>query len=119
MHIEMLIGKLHQAVVTQCDLHYHGSITIDADLLEAAHFLPHQKVDVYNINNGLRFTTYTIAGPAGSGIIGINGAAARLCSVGDQVIIVAYGSFTPEEAREHLPTVVLLDAHNRPAGLGT
>jgi len=119
MHLEMLIGKLHQAVVTQCDLHYHGSITIDADLLEAAHILPHQKVDVYNINNGQRFTTYTIQGPAGSGIIGINGAAARLCSVGDRVIIVAYGSFTPAEALAHVPTVILLNENNVSLGTAT
>lgn len=118
MQIEMLIGKLHQASVTQRDLHYQGSITIDSDLLDAAKILPYQKVDIYNINNGERFTTYTLPGKRGSKVIGINGAAARLCCVSDRVIIVAYGTFSPEEAKGHEPVVVLLNEHNEIVGQG-
>jgi aspartate 1-decarboxylase len=118
MQIEMFVGKLHQAAVTQCDLHYQGSITIDAELLEAAGILPHQKVDIYNINNGARFSTYTLPGRSGSKVIGINGAAARLCEVGDRVIIVAFGLFEREELRDHQPKVILLNDQNEITGEG-
>ncbi len=118
MQIEMFTGKLHQATVTQCDLTYQGSITIDADLLEASGILPYQKVDIYNINNGARFSTYTLPGRSGSKVIGINGAAARLAQVGDRVIIVAFGYFEREELRDHKPKVVLLSDKNEIVGEG-
>lgn len=118
MQIEMFIGKLHKATVTQCDLQYQGSVTIDADLLVAAGILPYQRVDIYNINNGQRFSTYTLPGKSGSGVIGINGAAARLCSVGDRVIIVAFGTFERDEIKDHQPKVVLLNEKNQIIGEG-
>jgi aspartate 1-decarboxylase len=118
MQIEMFTGKLHQAVVTQCDLHYQGSITIDAELLVAAGILPYQRVDIYNVNNGNRFSTYTLPGKSGSKVIGINGAAARLCNVGDRVIIVAFGTFDRQEIKDHQPKVVLLNDKNEIVGEG-
>lgn len=118
MQIEMFTGKLHQATVTQCDLNYQGSITIDADLLEQAGILPYQKVDIYNINNGQRFSTYTLPGRSGSKTIGVNGAAARLAAVGDRVIIVAFGYFEREELRDHQPKVLLLNEKNEVVGEG-
>lgn len=112
MQVELLVGKIHSAVVTQCDLRYQGSITIDRDLMEAAGFLLHQRVDIYNINNGERFSTYVIEGKRGSGIIAVNGAAARLCQVGDKIIVVAYGIFSREEALLHKPQVLVLNDRN-------
>jgi len=112
MQLTMLKAKIHRATVTQCDLHYEGSITIDQRLLEAAGILPYEQVDVLNINNGARFTTYAITGAAGSGIIGINGAAARLCQAGDKVIICAYAAMTEDEARDHRPGIVLMGEKN-------
>lgn len=112
MLLTLLKAKLHRARVTQTDLHYEGSISIDAELLERAGILPHEQVDVLNINNGARFTTYAIEAPAGSKTIGINGAAARLAQPNDQVIIIAYGQLPAEEARNYRPTVVLLDEDN-------
>lgn len=109
----LLLGKIHRATVTQAELDYEGSITVDQDLLEAAGILPHERVEVYDITTGARISTYTIAGERGSGTIGINGAAARLIHPGDLVIIVAYGLFDEEEARRHRPKVVLLDEQNR------
>ncbi len=106
-------AKIHRARVTQADLDYVGSITIDADLLDAAGILPYEQVDVYDITNGHRLTTYALAGERGSGVIGMNGAAARLVQPGDLVIIVAYGVFDEEEAKRHRPTVVLVDENNR------
>jgi aspartate 1-decarboxylase len=114
MQLTLLKGKIHRATVTQCDLHYEGSISIDAALLERSGILPHEQVDVLNINNGERFTTYTIAAPAGSGVIGINGAAARLAQKGDLVIIVAYARMEEAEARNWQPRVLVVDANNRP-----
>jgi aspartate 1-decarboxylase len=108
----MMKAKLHRARVTQTDLNYEGSISIDTDLLDRAGILPHEQVDVLNINNGARFTTYAIEAPRGSKLIGINGAAARLVQRDDQVIIVAYGQMPAEQARNYSPTVVLLDEHN-------
>ena len=113
MNLTMLKGKIHRATVTQCDLHYEGSITVDADLLKASGILVNEQVDVLNITNGARFTTYAIPGEAGSGIIGINGAAARLCQKGDLVIICAYASMSEEEAKRHLPKIVLLNHDNK------
>ncbi len=112
MNLTMLKGKIHRAAVTQCDLHYEGSITIDTDLLKASGILTNEQVDVLNITNGARFTTYAIPGAAGSGIIGINGAAARLCQKGDLVIICAYASMSAEEAKTFLPKIVLLGEGN-------
>lgn len=112
MHLTMMKTKLHRAAVTQADLHYEGSISIDADLLKAAGILPHEQVDVLNINTGDRFTTYAIEAPRGSKTFGINGAAARLAQVGDRIIVVAYAAMDAEEARNFEPTVVLLDEKN-------
>ena len=112
MQLTMLKTKLHRGTVTQTDLHYEGSITIDIALLEEAGILPYEQVDVLNINNGQRFTTYAIVGKRGTGIIGINGAAARLAQPGDKVIICAFANFDAEEAKAHTPKVVLLDEEN-------
>ena len=114
MLLTLLKGKIHRATVTQCDLHYEGSISVDAGLLERAGILPHEQVDVLNINNGERFTTYAIAAPAGSGTIGINGAAARRAQKGDLVIIVAYARMKEAEARSFQPRVLLVDSNNKP-----
>ncbi len=105
--------KLHRATVTHADLHYEGSISIDSDLLEASGILPYEKVDILNINNGQRFTTYVIEAEKGSGEIKINGAAARLVHVGDLVIVVAYGLMDIKEARNFKPKVILLDCNNK------
>lgn len=113
MSITMLKAKIHRAKITQCDLSYEGSITIDEDLLEASGILPYEQVDVLNINNGARFTTYAIVGERGSGIIGVNGAAARLAQVEDLVIICAYESMSRQAAEEHNPTVLVMDENNR------
>lgn len=110
--LTLLKGKLHRATVTQADLHYEGSITIDQNLLDAAGILLYEQVDVLDIDNGNRLTTYTIPGERGSGIIGINGAAARLISPGDKVIIIAYAQMPASLAKSHQPTVVLLDDNN-------
>lgn len=113
MFRQVFLAKIHRAVVTQADLHYVGSITIDADLLDAAGILPGEKVDIYDITNGSRIATYTIPGPRGSGVIGINGAAAHHVNPGDLVIICAYGYATAEEILKVEPTVVLVDERNR------
>ena len=114
MLLTLLKGKIHRATVTQCDLNYEGSISVDAALLERSGILPHEQVDVLNINNGERFTTYAIAAPAGSGMIGINGAAARLAQKGDLVIIVAYARMEEAEAKTFQPRVLLVDSNNKP-----
>ena len=114
MQLTLLKGKIHRATITQCDLNYEGSISVDASLLERAGILAHEQVDVLNINNGERFTTYAIPAPAGSGSIGVNGAAARLAQKGDLVIIVAYARMEEAEAKSFQPRVVLVDAANRP-----
>ena len=114
MTVEMLKGKIHRATVTQAELHYVGSITVDLDLLEAAGILEYEKVQVVDIDNGSRFETYTIAGARGSGMICLNGAAARCVSVGDKVILMAYAQVTPQEIQEgHHPAVVCVDEENR------
>ncbi|ACO45690.1 aspartate 1-decarboxylase [Deinococcus deserti] len=109
----MFRAKIHRATVTQADLDYVGSVTIDQDLLDAADILVNEKVDIWNITNGNRLHTYALSGPRGSGVIGINGAAAHLMRPGDMVIIAAFGNFTEEEARVLEPKVVLVDARNR------
>jgi aspartate 1-decarboxylase len=109
----MLTGKIHRAAVTHADLNYVGSITVDSALLEAADILPGEKVSVVDITNGARLETYTIAGEAGSGVIGINGAAEHLVHVGDLVILIAYAQLTTEEARAFAPRIVHVDTANR------
>lgn len=109
----MMTGKIHRATVTQADLHYVGSVTVDADLLAAADLLPGQQVDIVDVTNGSRLTTYAIAGEAGSGQICINGAAAHLVHPGDVVILIAYGLMSDAEARTYEPHVVLVDSDNR------
>lgn len=114
MAITMLAGKIHRATVTQAELDYVGSITIDEDLLDAAHILEYQRVEIANVNTGERLATYTIAGERGSGIICLNGAAARCAQRGDKLIIMAYETVEPAEAHEHRPYVVFVDDDNRP-----
>jgi aspartate 1-decarboxylase len=114
----MLTSKIHRATVTQADLHYVGSVTVDQDLLDAADLLPGEKVAIVDVTNGARLETYVIPGPRGSGIIGINGAAARLVHVGDLVILIAYGVMDEQEARTRQPKVVFVDSENRVVGTG-
>ncbi len=114
----MMKSKIHRATVTQADLHYVGSVTIDADLMEAADLLPNEQVAIVDISNGARLETYTIAGPRGSGMIGINGAAARLVAPGDLVIIISYAQMQDAEARDHQPRIVHVDADNRIVRIG-
>ncbi len=109
----MLRAKLHRATVTEADLHYEGSCGIDATLLEQADMRPYERIELYNINNGERFTTYIIEAPAGSGTISLNGAAARKAQVGDLLIICTYGLLAEAALAEHRPKVLLLDEHNR------
>ena len=108
----MFKSKIHRAVITEADLHYEGSLTVDEELMEAADLLAYEKVSVVNINNGERFETYVIEGMRNSGVICLNGPAARLVQVGDKVIVIAYASVTPEEARVHTPVICHVDAHN-------
>lgn len=110
----MFHGKIHRATVTQAELNYMGSITIDEDLMEAAGILPGERVQIVNNNNGARLETYTICGERGSGVICLNGAAARLVQVGDKVIIIAYCQMTEEEAKNFVPKVVMVDENNKP-----
>ncbi len=107
----MLKSKIHRATVTDCDLHYVGSITIDADLLDAADILEHEQVHVVDVDNGARFETYTIAGERGSGTVQVNGAAARLVHRGDTIIVISYAQYDRAELREYEPTVVHVEAH--------
>jgi aspartate 1-decarboxylase len=113
----MMKSKIHRATVTEANLNYVGSITIDEDLMEAADLWENEKVQVVNINNGARLETYVIPGPRGSGVICLNGAAARHAQPGDKVIIISYALMNEEEARKHRPRIVLMDEANRPAGL--
>lgn len=113
MTITMLKAKIHRAVVVQAELNYVGSITIDAALMEAAGILEYEKVQIADVESGTRFETYVIAGEVGSGMICLNGAAARQVQVGDHVIIMAYADMTPEEARQAKPQVVFVDEKNR------
>lgn len=113
MLLSLLKCKIHRATVTDANLNYVGSITIDRDLMDAAGLLDHEQVSIVNINNGARFETYVIEGQRGTGTICLNGAAARLVQAGDLVIILAYGWMSPEEAQTHIPKVVMVDSHNR------
>ncbi len=108
----MLNGKIHRAVVTEADLNYVGSITIDQNILDAVGMLPNEKVHIVNNNNGARFETYIIAGERGTGVICVNGAAARLVQRGDVVIIISYAYVMNEEAKDHQPTVAIMNPDN-------
>ena len=114
MMITMLKSKLHRAVVTEADVNYVGSITIDKELMDKAGILEYEKVSVVDVENGQRFDTYVIAGEEGSRIICVNGAAARLVSVGDHIIIMAYRLIDEDKAKDHKPSVVFLDSNNNP-----
>ncbi|MEI5675975.1 MULTISPECIES: aspartate 1-decarboxylase [Nocardioides] len=114
----MMKSKIHRATVTQADLHYVGSVTVDEDLLDAADLLPGELVHIVDVTNGARLETYTIAGERGSGVIGINGAAAHLVHPGDLVILIAYAQVEDAEARELRPHVVFVDADNRVLATG-
>ncbi len=114
MLMTMLKGKIHRATVTQAELDYVGSITVDEDLLDAAGIHEYEQVQIVDINNGSRFETYTIAGERGSGVMCLNGAAARCVSVHDKIIVMSYAQMTPEEVKEHTPVVVFVDDDNRP-----
>ncbi len=113
MMVTLCKGKIHRATVTEANLNYEGSITIDKDLIEAAGLIPYEKVQVANISTGARLETYVIEGERGSGMICLNGAAARLGSKGDRIIIIAYGHFTEDEARAFKPTIVNVDENNK------
>lgn len=110
----LMKSKIHRATVTEANLNYVGSITIDEDLMETSDLMENEKVQIVNNNNGARLETYVIAGPRGSGVICLNGAAARLVQPGDTVIIISYAMMSQEEANVHQPTVVFVDEHNRP-----
>ena len=112
--VTMFKSKLHQMKVTEANLHYEGSITIDKELLDQAGILPYEKVQVVNITNGARLETYTIPGEKGSRVCCLNGAAARKTQVGDRIIVIAYAEMTPEEAQEYKPRVVIVDENNDP-----
>lgn len=113
MLIQVLKSKIHRVTVTEADLNYIGSITIDAALMEASGIVEHEKVHIVNINNGERFETYVIRGRRNSGTICLNGPAARKVQVGDCVIVIAYASMTPEEAKKHEPTIIFPNEKNR------
>jgi aspartate 1-decarboxylase len=113
MKRRMFLGKIHRARITHADLHYEGSVTIDADLMEAAGMLEHEEVHVWNVTRGTRLVTYTLRGPAGSGVICINGAAAHGNQPDDLVILATFGEMEDEEARAHRPKVVFVDEQNR------
>lgn len=120
MTMEMLKGKIHRATVVQAELNYVGSITVDQDLLDASGILEYAKVQIVDIDNGSRFETYTIAGERGSGMICLNGAAARCVSVGDKIILMSYAQMTPEEVKnDYHPNVVFVDEQNHIARVTT
>ena len=112
MNRTMFKSKIHRACVTQAELHYEGSLTVDEDLMDAADLLAYEKISVVNINNGERFETYVIPGKRGSKVMCLNGAAARKAMLGDRIIVISYATMTTEEARKYKPTVVLVDEHN-------
>lgn len=116
MTLEMLKGKIHRATVTQAELNYVGRITVDEELLEAAGILEYEKLQIVDVDNSSRFETYTICGQRGSGMICLNGAAARCVSVGDRIIIMAYAGLDAQEAKSHKPSVVFVDEQNRISG---
>jgi aspartate 1-decarboxylase len=113
MQRHLMKSKIHRATITSTDLHYEGSLTVDADLIEAADLVSYEEVQVVNVNNGARFSTYILPGPRGSGVLQLNGAAARQGLPGDIVIVISYGLYSEDEADEHVPTVVFVDGHNR------
>lgn len=113
MFIDILKSKIHLATVTHSELHYEGSLTIDENLMNLSNILPHEKVQVVNVNNGARFETYAIKGEKNSGTIGLNGPAARLGQVGDKIIIITYARMTPEEANVFVPKIIFLDGRNK------
>jgi aspartate 1-decarboxylase len=113
MYIEVLKSKIHRVKITQAELHYVGSITIDEDLMEAADLLPNEKVTIVNINNGERLETYVIKGERGSGMVCLNGPAARKAQVGDIVIIISYASVEKQEAKDVVPKIIFPDSNNR------
>lgn len=113
MTITILKAKIHRATVTQAELDYVGSITVDMDLLKQAGILEYEKVQIVDVNNGSRFETYTIAGERGSGVMCLNGAAARMVQTGDKIILMAYAQVTPEEASELRPTVLFVNEKNK------
>lgn len=113
MQIEVFKSKIHRATVTQAELHYIGSITLDEDLMDAANIIENEKVQILNINNGERFETYVIKGERNSGTVCLNGPAARKVQVGDTVIVVSYGIMDVEEAKQHKPTIIFPDENNR------
>lgn len=113
MHIEVLKSKIHRATVKASNLHYIGSVTIDEDLMDASNIIENEKVHIYDINNGERFETYVIKGDRGTGLIGINGAAARKVVVGDKVIIVSYASMEFEKAKSFRPAIIFPDDDNK------
>jgi len=108
----ILLSKIHRGIVTMRDLNYSGSITIDKNLLDATGMKSNERVEIFNISNGNRFSTYVIEGEAGSGMIGVNGAAARLVSIGDKIIIVNYGWMSDEECDKHEPTIIIVEDDN-------
>lgn len=113
MQRHLMKSKIHRATITSADLHYEGSLTVDQDLLDAADLLNYEEIQVVNVNNGARFTTYVIPGPRGSGVVQLNGAAARLGLPGDVVILIAYAVIEDEEAQRFVPRVVFVDEQNR------
>lgn len=116
MKVNVFKSKIHRATVTHADVDYEGSVTIDAELMEAANILPHETVHIWNVTRGTRLVTYAIEGPRGSRAVGVNGAAAHLNEPGDLVILATFADMTPEEAREHRPQVVRVDEKNEPTG---
>jgi aspartate 1-decarboxylase len=113
MQRHLMKSKIHRATITSADLHYEGSLTIDQELLDAADLATYEEVQVVNVNNGARFSTYVIPGPRGSGVLQLNGAAARQGLPGDLVIVISYGVYTGDEAGRHSPAVVFVDSKNR------
>ncbi|MVT54141.1 aspartate 1-decarboxylase [Bradyrhizobium yuanmingense] len=113
MQTTLMKGRIHRASVTEADLHYEGSVSIDRALLDAAGIVINERIEIYNIETGARFATYVVEAPRGSGVISLNGAAARLALPGDKVTIVAYASFDEEEAKTFKPRIVLVDRENR------
>jgi aspartate 1-decarboxylase len=109
----LMKSKIHRATITSADLHYEGSLTVDEELLDAADLTAYEEVQVVNVNNGARFSTYVIPGPRGSGVVQLNGAAARQGLPGDLVIVMSYGVYSEEDAEQHAPTVVFVDSKNR------
>lgn len=119
MLVTMLKGKIHRAVVTQAELNYVGSITVDEDLLDAAGIYEYERVEIADVDNGARFATYTIAGERGSGIICLNGAAARMVQKGDKIILMAYAQMDENEVKNHSPKVVFVDEENHVSRLSS